>query len=127
MRRYDPGVGDLVRPLVAIAAVEALGVLATMVATLVSGLRAGDAVSFVLSGAAVYGVFAAGMALVVAGLVHRRSWARAPFIVVQLFTLVVAWNAAGTSQAFALAAVLAMLAATGLVLALHPRTRAALR
>jgi hypothetical protein len=121
-------VGDVVRPLVAIAAVEACGVLATMVATVIAGLRAGDEVGFVFSGAAVYGVFAAGLAVVVVGLVHHRRWARAPFIVVQLFTLVVAWNVAQTTSATRLLpAGLALLAVTGLVLALHPATRAALR
>lgn len=120
--------GDVVRPLIVIAAVETIGVFSTMVAGLVSGLRAGDALGFVLSGAAVYGLFTAGLVIVVLGLMRRRGWARGPFVVVQMFTLVVALYLVQLGGALRWIGVgLAMLGAVGLFLALRPAARAALR
>jgi hypothetical protein len=113
---------------VVIAAVEAVGVALTAIATAASGLRAGDELAFVVSGAVVYALFAAGLAAMLAGLARRRSWSRGPFVVVQMLTLVVAWDLA--QQAAPMRWVgggLAVLAAGGLVLGLHPATRAALR
>jgi hypothetical protein len=120
---------DPVRPLVAIAAAEALGLAVLVVSVLVAGSRAGGESGLMLSGVAVYGLFLAGLILVIAGLRRRSRFARGPFIVAQLFGLVAAWMFVESGdQLFRVAGiVVGVVCLAGLVLALRPATMSALQ
>jgi hypothetical protein len=120
---------DPVRPLLAIAAVQALGLAVLVVSVLFSGSRADDEPGLLLSGVAVYGLFLAGMLIVIAGLRRRSRFARGPFIVAQLFGLVAAWMFLRSGdQLFQVVGIaVGMLCLAGLVLALRPATMSALQ
>lgn len=105
---------------------QAGGVAITLIGGVIAGVRAGDDVGFIVSGALVYGLFLAGLVVVGLGLSRRSRWARGPFVVAQLFALVAAWGF-GQTQLPAVGLALGLLAATGLVLALRPATLAALQ
>lgn len=59
------------------------------------------------------------------GLLHRRRWARAPVVVVQLIMLPVGWSFRG-GQTDGVAAAMIVVAALTLVMILHPRSTRAL-
>lgn len=122
---------DPVRPLVVIAGVEALAVLALFVSVSVAvasgaaeGLT-GASPSLAAAEVIIWLLFAAGLGAIWWGLYRRRRLARTPFLLVQAFALVVvplfvgsdilAWRIAGW--------VLAAIAVAGIVLALRPSVR----
>ncbi len=119
---------DPVRPLLVIAAAEALGALGLAVAV---GLSLGSSDAGTVAAAATAGIWvliAVGLGLVWFGLYRRRRLARTPFLLAQAFALVVAWPllAADPAVDVALGAASAALAVVGVVLALRPSVPAAL-
>lgn len=114
---------------IAIAAVEALAVLAYAAGIALSGVANPDSVAAPAVEVVIYVVFAIGIGLVVKGLVQLRRWARTPFIVVQLFGLVTGWTALqgdGDGTHLIGWAVLAV-SVIGIGCALAPRTGEALQ
>ena len=126
--RLDPRPATLVVVL-AVAALEGLAILAYTVGIALSGLQNPDSVAAPAIEVLIYLVFAIGIGLVVKGLWQSRSWARTPFVVVQLFALVTGWTLLqgdGDSTHLLGWAVL-VVAVVGLGCALAPRTGEALR
>lgn len=124
---------DPVRPLVLIAAVEALAGLAVLVADIVAVVRGTEGLAGAGSGTAVAGVvlwliLAAGQGLIWFGLFRRRRLALTPFLLVQAFVLVLIPLFWGSDVAAyrGIAVALGVLAMLGLVLGLRPSVRAAL-
>ncbi|HEX6887978.1 MAG TPA: hypothetical protein VF143_07715 [Candidatus Nanopelagicales bacterium] len=125
---------DPVRPLVAIAGVEAVVGLLALIAELVaviSGTRglAGDAAGRVVVEVGLWALAAAALVLIWLGLYRRRSLALTPFLLVQLFVLVAAVPLLWPSDILGftvLAGVLGVLALAGIVLGLRGAARAAL-
>jgi hypothetical protein len=119
---------DPVRPLVAIAGLEAVaaGVLSVLIGlgTAGSDLDLWIAVATV----AIWVVIVGALALIWWGLVRGRRMARTPFLLAQAFALVVAWPLVNSDIAVDLVAgvVLAVVAAAGIVLGLRPAVREAL-
>ena len=112
----------------AVAALEALAVLAYAAGIALSGLQNPDSVAAPAVEVIIYLLFAIGIGLVVKGLWQRRRWARTPFLVVQLFGLVTGWTLLqgdGDGTHLLGWAVMAV-AVVGLVCALAPRTGEAL-
>jgi hypothetical protein len=124
---------DPVRPLVVIAALDVLGVLGILVADVVAvvgGTRglAGAAEGTALVGILLWVIVSTAMALILFGLYRRRAVARTPFLLMQAFALalvplffgsdVLAWRI--------VAIAVAVLAVSGIVLALRPAVRATL-
>ena len=77
---------------IAIAAVEALAVLAYAAGIALSGFANPDSVAAPAVEVVIYLIFAVGIGLVVKGLLQNKRWARTPFVVVQLFGLVTGWT-----------------------------------
>lgn len=124
---------DPVRPLVLIAAVEALAGLAVLVADIVAVVRGTEGLAGAGSGTDVAGVvlwliLAAGQGLIWFGLFRRRRLALTPFLLVQAFVLVLIPLFWGSDVAAyrGIAVALGVLAMLGLVLGLRPSVRAAL-
>jgi hypothetical protein len=124
---------DPVRPLVLIAAVEAVAGSAVLVADLVAVVGGTEGLSGAGSGTALAGVLlwlilVAGLWLIWLGLYRRRRLALAPFLLVQAFVLVLVPLFWGSDVAAwrAIAGALALLGVAGLVLGLRPAGRAAL-
>lgn len=124
---------DPVRPLLVIAAVEALAVVAVVVAdiaAMVGGTAgvAGTGAGAAAVGLAIWVVFAAGLVLIWWGLYRRRLRARTPFLLVQAFVLVLVPLFWGSDLlAWRLLAVgLALMALGGIVLALRSSVRSTL-
>ncbi|MDH3959133.1 MAG: hypothetical protein OEU98_06655 [Actinomycetota bacterium] len=119
---------DPVRPMVVIAGAEALaaGVLAVVVGigALTSDLEGVVAVATVVMWVVIVGA----LALIWFGLFRRRRAARTPFVLAQLFALVVAWPLATSDIVVETVAgvALAVAAVVGIVLGLRPAARAAL-
>lgn len=115
--------------MLAIIVVEGLGLAGLVVSVAVTGAQAGDSSGFVLSSAGVYALFLLAVVVIGWGLAGRRSWARGPFVVVQLFTGVAAWTLGSGGSAIPVAAAILFggLAAVGLLLALRPTTMASLQ
>jgi len=114
---------------IAIAAVEALAVLAYAAGIALSGFANPDSVAAPGVEVVIYVIFAVGIGLVVKGLLQGRRWARTPFVVVQLFGLVTGWTLVqgdGDSTHWLGYAVMAV-SVLGLVCALAPRTGEALQ
>lgn len=113
-----------VRVLLAVVVLECLGLLLYTAGIAVSAIRAEATVSSPVAEVVIYVLFVAGMAAIARGVARRSRWARAPYIVVQMFGLVVAWtlfNGDGAAVAAA-GAIVACCSALGLVLALSPST-----
>jgi hypothetical protein len=125
---------DAVRPLVGIAAVQALLGVLVLVAEVVAVVRgtqglAGDAAGRAAVEVILWVLTAAAMVAIWRGLARRRRLALTPFLLVQLFVLVgvVPLVLPSDLLAFrAVAIVLAGLAVAGLVLGLRRPVRAAL-
>ncbi len=119
---------DPVRPLVAIAGLEAVaaGVLSVLIGlgTAGSDLDLWIAVATVV----IWVVIVGALALIWWGLFRRRRMARTPFLLAQAFALVVAWPLVNSDIAVDLVAgvVLAIVAVAGMVLGLRPAVREAL-
>lgn len=112
----------------AVAALEALAVLAYTAGIALSGLQNPDSVAAPAVEVIIYLLFAIGIGLVVKGLWQRRRWARTPFVVVQLFALVTGWTLlqGDGDGTHVFGWVVLGLAVVGLVCALAPRTGEAL-
>jgi hypothetical protein len=119
---------DPVRPLVAIAGLEA--VAAAVLSVLIGLGTAGSDLDVWIAVAtvAMWVVIVGALALIWWGLFRRRSVARTPFLLAQAFALVVAWPLVNSDIAVDLVAgvVLAIVAVAGLVLGLRPAVREAL-
>jgi hypothetical protein len=119
---------DPVRPLVAIAGLEAVaaGVLSVLIGlgTAGSDLDLWIAVATVV----IWVVIVGALALIWWGLFRRRRMARTPFLLAQAFALVVAWPLVNSDIAVDLVAgvVLAIVAVAGMALGLRPAVREAL-
>jgi len=114
---------------IAIAAVEALAVLAYAAGIALSGVANPDSVAAPAVEVVIYLIFAVGIGLVVKGLLQGRRWARTPFVVVQLFGLVTGWTLVqgdgDTTHRLGYAVI--AVSVLGLVCALAPRTGEALQ
>ncbi len=116
----------LLRAAIAVAAIEALALAGYAVAVAVAVVRSGPGEG---AGApveiALFLVFAAGIALIARGLMSRRHIARGPYIVTQMFGLVVGGTlVAGDGTLLHLAGWLVLLTAlSGIALMLNPRMR----
>jgi hypothetical protein len=121
---------DPVRPLVIIAALDVLGVLGVLVADIVAVVGGTHGLSGAGEGTALVGILmwvivSAAIGLILVGLHRRRAVARTPFLLIQAFSLalvplffgsdVVAWRI--------VAILIAVLAVSGIVLALRPAVR----
>ncbi len=116
-------------PLVVIAGVEALALAAYAVAIFIASFNsygATDSASRIE--ALLYLVFAALVGLVAWGLIRRRGIARTPFLVVQVFGLVVAYPLlrSGSAVPVVVGVVIAAISVAGLGLALRPGVSQAL-
>ncbi len=125
---------DSIRPLVLIAGVEALAGLAVLTAVIVSvvdgGLQgvSGVAANLAAVEVATWVIITAALSAIWWGLLRRRRLARTPFVLAQLFVLVLLplfWGSDLLAYRV-VAVVAAVLAVAGIVLALRPATRAAL-
>jgi hypothetical protein len=125
---------DAVRPLVLIAAAEALLGVAGLVAEVVAVVGGTEGLAGDAAGRAAFEVLLwvlgiAALVLIWLGLYRRRAVALTPFLLVQLLVLVAAVPLLLPSDLAVfrgLAVVLGGLAAVGLVLGLRPRVRALL-
>lgn len=125
---------DTIRPLVLIAGIEALAGLAVLVAVVISvvdgGLQGVAGVDSNLAAVEVvtWVLITAALTAIWWGLLRRRRMARTPFVLAQLFMLVLFPLFWGSDLAAyrVVAVAAAALAVAGVVLALRPATRAAL-
>lgn len=124
---------DPVRPLVVIAALDVLGVVAILVADIVAVLGgtqglAGAGRGTALVGVLLWAVVSAALALIWWGLYRRRAPARTPFLLMQALTLALVPLFWGSDVlAWRLVAVLVgALAVSGIALGLRPAVRSAL-
>jgi hypothetical protein len=124
---------DPVRPLVVIAAVEALAVLAVFVGVVVAALGGTDGLTGAGAGTAwvnvgLWALMTVFLVLILVGLYRRRALARTPFLMVQAFVLVLVPLFWGSDLAAvrAVAVALAVLGLGGLVLGLRPAVRSSL-
>jgi hypothetical protein len=122
---------DPVRPLVAIAGAEALGVLGVFAAVVVAvatgaaqGLSGGSP-GLAVAEIVIWLCFVSGLALIWWGLYRRRRLARTPFLLAQAFALVVVPLFLGSDVgAYRMAGwALAVAAVCGIVLGLRPSVR----
>ncbi len=119
---------DPVRPLVLIAAGEAIAGLALTIAVLTSGLTSGSGAVGLVAEVVMWVLATIALWLVWLGLYRRRAIARTPFLLAQAFGIVVA-SAVGSSDLWAyriLGVALGAAALVGLVLGLRPAAHAAL-
>ena len=113
-----------VRVAVVITALETIGVLLYALVVAVAAIRTPGTVSAWPVEVAIYLLFAAGLALVVRGLATGRGFARAPFVVAQMFGLIVGWTLlSGTEWVRTLAIVVFAIAGVGLAAGLSPALR----
>ncbi|MCU0300011.1 MAG: hypothetical protein MUF35_00215 [Candidatus Nanopelagicales bacterium] len=125
---------DAVRPLVLIAAVEALLGIGALAAEVVAVVRGTEGLAGAGAGRAAVEVLLwvlaiAALVLIWLGLYRRRALALTPFLLVQLFVLVAAVPLLFPSDLVVfrgLAIALGLLAVAGLVLGLRPRARSLL-
>jgi xanthine/uracil/vitamin C permease (AzgA family) len=124
---------DPVRPLVLIAAIEAIAGLAVLVADVIAVVQGTQGLSGAGSGTEVAGVvlwliLVAGLGLVWFGLFRRRRLGLAPFLLVQAFVLVVVPLFLGSDRAAYrfVGVALGLMAVVGVILGLRPSARAAL-
>ncbi len=111
-----------------IGTLEALGLVAYAVAIALAARQVGEDGAAAPVQVVIYVLFALGIALVVRGLLSRRRLARGPYVVTQLFGLVVGWTLASGDGVWVHLtgwAVLAM-SVTGIALMLNPAVSAAL-
>lgn len=118
-------------PLVAAALIGALQAVALVGYAVAIGFAAAGAGTDVASAPAeivVYLLFAAGIGLVVKGMLNLRRIARGPYVVTQLFGLIVGWTlASGDGTAVHVAGWIVLIASlTGLALMLNPQVADAL-
>ena len=126
---YSGAMADPVRPLVAIAGVEALAAAVLSVLVGLGTPRLGPGASWIAVATVVMWVVIVGaLALIWWGLFRRRRVARTPFLLAQAFALVVAWPLVSSDIAVDRAAGIALgiAAVAGLVLGLRPAVREAL-
>lgn len=125
---YIGPVSDPVRRLLWIAVVETAGLAVLVGSIAISAARAGSGLSALASELLVYASFLGAMLLICRGLWRRRSWARTPFLMAQMFGLVAAWLfvRADAPVTKVSGLVLAAVSVLGIVLVLHPRVTAAL-
>ncbi len=111
-----------------IGAVEALALVGYAVAIAVSAWRVGEDGAAAPVQVAIYLLFALGIALVVRGLLSGRRLARGPYVVTQLFGLVVGWTLAAGDGIWVHLAGWGVLAVSiaGIALMLNPAVSAAL-
>jgi hypothetical protein len=92
----EPAVSEdlpaVLRAAALIGAVQALAIALYAVGIGIAALREGRDVAAAPVEIAIYLAFAAGIALIVKGLRNRRHIARGPFVVTQLFGLIVGWT-----------------------------------
>lgn len=124
---------DPVRPLVVIAAVEAVAVLGVFIGVLVAALGGTDGLTGAGAGTAwvnvaLWALMTLMVALILFGLYRRRAVARTPFLMVQAFVLVLVPLFWGSDLGWvrAIAVALAVLGVGGLVLGLRPSVRTSL-
>lgn len=119
---------DPVRPMVVIAGSEALAGAVLAVVVGIGALRSDLDVVVAVATVVVWVVIVGALTLIWFGLFRRRSAARTPFVLAQLFALVVAWPLATSDLAVERVAgvVLAVAAVVGIVLGLRPAGREAL-
>jgi len=112
----------------AVAALEALAVLAYTIGILVSGAQNPSSIAAPFVEVVIYLLFVLGIVLVARGLWQRRRWARTPFIVVQLFGLVIAYTLlSGDGDGIhVLGVVVGLISVAGIVAVFMPSTSAAL-
>ncbi len=77
-----------------LGALEAAAIAAYAVAIGVAAAGAGQDVASAPVEIVIYLLFAAGIALVVKGLLNRRRIARGPYVVTQMFGLIIGWTLA---------------------------------
>lgn len=119
---------DPVRPLVAIAGAEAVAAVLLTGGVAVSALRSGVGAGMAAAEIGMWALVVLGLVLVWWGLRRRSAIARTPFVLVQMFALVVTWAFVGSDvPGYRLAGIaLGVAAVAGLGLALRPSVRAAL-
>ncbi len=114
-----------VRVAIAIAALETLGVVVYAISVAVAAIRTPGTISAWPVEVAIYLIFAGGLFLVLRGLIDGRGFARAPFVVAQMFGLIVGWTLlSGTEYVRVVAVIILLMAATGLAAGLSPALRA---
>lgn len=111
-----------------IGCVEALGLVAYAVAIAISAWQVGEDGAAAPVQVVIYVLFALGIWLVVRGLLAGRRLARGPYVVTQLFGLIVGWTlAAGDGTWVHLTGwVVLALSMAGIALMLNPAVSAAL-
>lgn len=119
---------DPVRPLVAIAGAQAAGGGVLTVGVAVAAVRSDAGAGLAAAEIGMWALVVLGLVLVWWGLLRRSAIARTPFVLVQLFALVVAWPLVGSDVvAYRLAGIaLGGAAIAGILLALRPSVREAL-
>lgn len=113
---------------VVVGVVEALGLVAYAVAIAISAWQVGEDGAAAPVQVVIYVLFALGILLVLRGLLAGRRLARGPYVVTQMFGLIVGWTLAagdGTLVHVAGWAVL-VLSIAGIALMLNPAVSAAL-
>jgi hypothetical protein len=124
---------DPVRPLVVIAAAEAVAGLLVVVADIVAAVRgteglAGGGAGLAAAGIVLWLILGAALVLIWFGLFRRRRLALTPFLLVQAFALVLVplfWGSDVVAYR-AVGGALGVIAVVGIVLALRPSVRTAL-
>lgn len=113
---------------VVIGAVEAVGLVAYAIAIAISAWRVGEDGAAAPVQVVIYVLFALGITLVVRGLLSGRRLARGPYVVTQLFGLIVGWTlAAGDGTWVHLTGwIVLALSIAGIALMLNPAVSAAL-
>ena len=114
-----------VRVAIAIAALETLGVVLYAITVAVAAIRTPGTISAWPVEVAIYLIFAGGLFLVLRGLIDGRGFARAPFVVAQMFGLIVGWTLlSGTDLVRVVGVIILLMSATGLAAGLSPALRA---
>lgn len=125
--RSGPGTSAVptqVRVAVVITALETIGVLVYALVVAVAATRTPGTVSAWPVEVAIYLVFAGGLAVVVRGLAAGRAFARSPFVVAQMFGLIVGWTLlSGTEWVRILAIAVLAMSGIGLAAGLSPALR----
>jgi len=107
-----------------IAAVESLGVLVYAVIVAVAAIRTPGTVSAWPAEVLIYLVFAGGLAVVARGLANRRGFSRSPFVVAQMFGIIVGWTLlSGTEWVRVTGMVILAMAGLGLAAGFSPALR----
>jgi hypothetical protein len=119
---------DPVRPLVTVAAAEAMAAAAMTAAVALAAFWGKAQHVAPVAEVAAWVVVTVALALIWLGLYRRRHLARTPFLMVQLFALVAAWTVFHSDQGLWRIAGIALgvLAGLGLVLSLRPAVASSL-